>query len=130
MNINEKEIQVVTLDAELDKQKASKGRRTPAKNTAKKSKSTSAAAKAKAKEDAGESVRIIQQAKERNLLMLVGVIIFAIFILSFLFLILYQLWETKDVDKTVQVFTTISVPVFSIFGTFVGAHFVSKKRDR
>jgi hypothetical protein len=128
MRINENEIQVVTLEAELNKQKTGKGGRAPAKNTGTKGKSTSAAAKAQGNAD--ESMRIVQQSKERNLLILVGVIIFAIFILSFLFLILMQLYEEKDVDKTVQVFTTISVPVFSIFGTFVGAHFATKKRDR
>lgn len=129
MQINENEVVILTLEEELQKQKTGKG--SHATKAAEKGKGTSAAAKAKALREAEESVRIVQQSKERNLLILTGVIIFAIFILGFLALILFQLWDTKDVDKTVQVFTTISVPVFSIFGTFVGAHFVSKsKRDK
>lgn len=120
MKINDKEIRVVPLEEELQQQKG-KGGRAPAKKEPAKSKPASMAAKGNAKVE--DTVKIVEQYKERNLLVLTGISVFFIFNLGFIVLLLYKLAVEQDIDKILQVYAMLSVPINGVFTSFIGYHF-------
>jgi hypothetical protein len=123
MEINEKEIRIVPLEDELKAKNKRKGgnasaNKDPAKPVSQNGVPT--------KED---SVRIAEQYKERNWLVIMGSFVFMVFMLTFLSILAVQLIKLGDVDKTLQVFTTISVSVFAVVNPTI-AYFFGKSRNK
>jgi hypothetical protein len=120
MKVNEKEIRIVPLEDELQRMPKGKSGQPTAKKDADKPDSS----------EAEESVRIADQYKERNWLVIMGVFVFAMFMLTFLTILAVQLVKLGDVDKTLQVFTTVSVSVFAVVNPIIAYFFGKQSRNK
>lgn len=111
MKIDLEKIQVVPLEDEMKGGKAS----------ASKEQNKPASRKGKAK--TADTVSITDQSKERNWLVIMVFAVFAAFMLTFLAILTVQLVKLGDVDKTLQVFTTVSAVVFAVVNPIIAFYF-------
>ena len=122
MRIDEKEIRVVPLEDELQKPTGNSGKAPAKKSPVKPTGKTKGAA-------AAESVSITEQAKERNWLVTLVFAVFAAFMLTFLAILAIQLVKLGDMDKTLQVFTTVSAVVFAVVNPIIAFFFGKRMRE-
>jgi cation transport ATPase len=126
MEINENEIRIVTLEDELQKKSKQKAK----KEATQKGSSKAVSSKENGKTESEEAVSITEQYKERNWLVIMGAFVFAMFMVTFLSILAFQLIKLGDVDKTLQVFTTVSVSVFAVVNPIIAYFFGKQSRNK
>lgn len=111
MHVDLEKIQIVPLEDEL--KGASPASAEPKKVVSRKGKTPTSTA----------TLGIEDQSHERNWLVIMVFAVFAAFMMTFLGILSFQLVKLGDVDKTLQVFTTVSAVVFAVVNPIIAFYF-------